>query len=70
MIKALQTIPDGDGEIFARLEAGGRVYPQAAREALEVAKRETPLRGAETSKGLAERIREQFHVSFKMDVDW
>lgn len=51
------------------LEAGGRFYPTEAREALTVAKRDKPLRGAETKKELDERIREEFHARFQMDVD-
>jgi len=69
MIQSTHTMPEGGGSVPVALEVGGTFYPREARETLTVAKRDKPLRGTETKKELDERIREQFHARFQMDVD-
>lgn len=69
MIQTTQMVPEGGGSVPVALEVGGTLYPTEARETLTVAKRDKPLRGTETRKELDERIREQFHARFEMDVD-
>jgi len=63
-----QTNPNDGGATTAYVEAGGNVFPLAARETMQQVAENRDIRGAETWGQLAETIRQEFHSQFIMDV--
>ena len=62
MSNASRSTPGDSGSAFpVYVEAGGKIYPQAARKKLAAAGRKR-ARGAKAKKRLADRVREQFHA--------
>jgi len=64
-----QANPNDGGATTAYVEAGGQIFPLAARDKVKSRTRKQPIRGADTREQLVDTIRREFHSRFIMDLD-
>ena len=69
MSNAFESMSDDGGTATAFIEAGGQIYPKAARKQIQRKQSKSPVGGSDTGKQLSDQIREQLHARFVMNID-